>query len=141
MKQRIVLLPLLATMLLAMAPAAQAAVVGDIELVNATINANGVVRVFGEVTCPTGYDVTRTRASIDQQASMGGTIESRIKHFKAQVSCSGQPDRFVVRFFRGTEAEPFEPGQLTTVDLFFQACQPSPNGQCVSAEDISTVVF
>jgi hypothetical protein len=138
--KRILLLPLFAALLLAMAPAAQAAVVGEIELVNATINANGVVKVVGEVTCPSGYDVTRSQASIDQQTSTGGEIQSRIKHFKGQVNCTGQPDRFVVRF-RSGDTEQFEPGQLTTVDLFFRACQPSPNGDCVTGEDISTVVL
>jgi hypothetical protein len=140
MKKRILLLPLLATLLLAMAPAAQAAVVGDIELVNATINANNVVKVVGEVTCPAGYDVTRTRASIDQQTSTGGDLQSENRRFKSQVNCTGQPDRFVVRFRSGT-TEDFEAGQLTTVDLFFEACQPSPTGNCVTAEDVSTVIL
>ena len=142
MKKRILLLPLLAASLLAMAPAAQAAVVADIELVNATINANGVVRVVGEVTCPAGYQVQRTRASIDQQVSTGGEdLESSVKHFKNQVNCTGSADRFVVRFAESTGGDQFQPGELTEVDLFFTACQPQPDGQCVSAEDVSTVVL
>jgi hypothetical protein len=140
MKKRIVLLPLLATLLLAMAPAAQAAVVGDIELVNATINANGVVKVVGEVTCPAGYDVTKTRASIDQQTSTGGHLVSTNKHFRAQVNCTAQADRFVVRFRSGT-TDQFEAGQLTTVDLYFEACQPGPNGDCLTSRDVSTVIL
>ena len=133
--KRILLLPMLATLLLAMAPAAQAAVVGDIELVNATINTNGVVKVVGEVTCPAGYDITRTRASIEQ-----GDLQSGTKHFSAQVHCTGQSDRFVVRF-RSADMDEFQSGELTTVDLFFRACQPQPNGQCVTAQDVSTVIL
>jgi hypothetical protein len=140
MKKRILLLPLLATLVLVIAPAAQAAVVGDIELVNATINADGVVKVVGEVTCPTGYDVTKTRASIDQQTSTGGDLQSGTKHFKSQVNCTDHPDRFVVKL-RSSTADDFEAGQLTTVDLYFQACQPSPSANCVTAEDISTVIL
>ena len=142
MKKRILFLPLLGAMLLAMAPAAQAAVVADIELVNATINQNGVVKVVGEVTCPAGYQVERTRASIDQQdATDGGSLESSVKHFRDQVNCTGSADRFVIRFRESTEGDAFQAGQLTEVDLFFTACQPQPNGQCVTAEDVSTVVL
>jgi hypothetical protein len=125
--------------MLAMAPAAQAAVVGDIELVNATMNPNGVVKVIGEVTCPAGYEITRTRASIEQQQSGGEDLTSPKRHFSAQVNCTGSPDRFVVRFRKSTTGEQFRPGQLTEVDLSFTACQPNPNGNCVTGQDVSTV--
>jgi hypothetical protein len=139
MKKRLLLLPLLAASLLAMAPAAQAAVVADIELVNATINANGVVRVVGEVTCPAGYQVQRTRASIEQQDST--TLESSNRHFRDQVNCTGSPDRFVVRFNESTGGDQFQAGELTEVDLFFTAVAPQPGGETVRAEDISTVTL
>ena len=138
MKKRIRFLPLLGAMLLAMAPAAQAAVVADIELVNATINANGVVKVVGEVTCPSGYQVERTRASISQQE---GDVESSTKHFRDQVHCNGSADRFVIRFRESTEGDPFEAGELTEVDLFFTATAPQPDGQTVTAEDVTTVTL
>ena len=137
MKKRILLLPLLGVLMLAMAPAAQAAVVGDIELVSATINANGVVKVVGEVTCPAGYDIDRTRASIEQQQSGGEDLTSHVKHFSSQVSCTGSPDRFAVRFRESTTGDQFQPGQLTQVDLSFTASQP--NGNQVTGEDDSTV--
>jgi hypothetical protein len=139
MKKRILLLPLLGALMLAMAPAAQAAVVGDIELVSATINANGVVKVVGEVTCPSGYGVTRTSASIVQNQNGGQDLTSAKRHFSAQVNCTGSPDRFVVRFGKSTTGAKFQPGQLTEVDLSFTASQPNPNGNFVTGEDVSTV--
>jgi len=139
MKKRILFLPLLGAMLLAMAPAAQAAVVADIDLISATINENsGVVKVVGEVTCPSGYQVERTRVSISQQE---GDVESSIKHFRDQVHCNGSADRFVLRFRESTEGDPFEAGELTEVDLFFTATAPQPDGQTVTAEDVTTVTL
>jgi hypothetical protein len=137
MKKRILLMPLLGALMLAMAPAAQAAVVGDIELLNATINQNGVVKVVGEVTCPSGYDITNTRAQIEQQVP-GDDLTSRRLHFSSQVSCTGSPDRFSVKFRRSTTDEPFQADELTQIDLRFTATN---DGNTVTGEDVTTVTL
>ena len=83
-----------------LAPAAQAATVADVDLIDATINKASVVRVVGEVTCPPGYEITRNRAWIAQYGEEGAQddLPSPVRHFRAQVNCSGNPDRFTVRF-------------------------------------------
>ena len=62
--KKVLMLPLVGALMLVLAPAAQAATVADVDLINATINEGGIVRVVGEVTCPAGYEITRNRATI-----------------------------------------------------------------------------
>jgi hypothetical protein len=139
--KKVLLLPLVGALMLVLAPTAQAATVADVELINATINKAGVVRVVGEVTCPASYEITRNRATIAQFGEEGDEddLVSPVRHFRAQVNCSGNPDRFTVRFRTSTTDEEFAAGELTEVSLSFTACSPKPDSVCVNASDVTTV--
>jgi hypothetical protein len=141
--KKVLMLPLVGALLLVFAPAAQAATVADIDLISATINEAGVVRVVGEVTCPAGYEITRNRATIAQFGEEGDEddLVSPVRHFRAQVNCGGTPDRFTVRFRTSTTDEEFAEGELTEVSLSFTACSQKPNGTCVNAADVTTVTL
>ena len=144
--KRALLLPLVGALMLALAPAAQAGqaeAVAEVDLINVTINDADVVRVVGEVTCPAGYEITRNRATIAQfgEAGMSDDLVSPVRHFRAQVNCSGNPDRFTVRFRTSTTDEKFLAGELTEVSLSFTACSPKPDGVCVNAADVTTVTL
>ena len=98
--KKVLLLPLVGALMLVLAPAAQAATVADVDLIDATINKASVVRVVGEVTCPAGYEITRN-PGVDRPVRRGGRAGRpavSVRHFRAQVNCSGNPDRFTVRF-------------------------------------------
>jgi len=138
--KKVLMLPLVAALMLVLAPAAQAATVADVDLIDVTINGS-VVRVVGEVTCPDGYEVTRNRASIAQygEAGMGDDLVSPVRHFRAQVNCDGTTDRFTVRFTSSTTDEEFATGEPTEVSLSFTACSPKPHRVCVNASDLTTV--
>ena len=129
--------------MLVLAPAAQAATVADVTLINATINEAGVVRVVGEVTCPDGYEITRNRAWSAQYGEEGveDDLLSPVRHFRAQVNCGGTPDRFTVRFGASTTDEEFTAGEPTEVSLSFRACSAKPDSVCVNASDVTTVVL
>ena len=139
--KKVLMLPLVGALMLVLAPAAQAATVADVDLIDATINEGGVVRVVGEVTCPDGYEITRNRASIAQygEAGMGDDLVSPVRHFRAQVNCDGTTDRFTVRFTSSTTDEEFAAGEPTEVSLSFTACSPKPDSVCVNASDLTTV--
>ena len=139
--KKALMLPLVGALMLVLAPAAQAATVADVDLIDATINDAGVVRVVGEVTCPAGYEITRNRAWIAQFGEEGeeDDLVSVVRHFRAQVNCSGNPDRFTVRFAASTTDEEFATGEPTEVNLSFTACSPQPDGVCVRASDLTTV--
>jgi hypothetical protein len=139
--KKALMLPLVGALMLVLAPAAQAATVADVDLIDATIGKAGVVRVVGEVTCPAGYEITRNRAWIAQygEEGTGDDLVSPVRHFRAQVNCSGTPDRFTVRFRTSTTDEEFAAGELTEVSLSFTACSPKPDGVCVNASDLTTV--
>ena len=139
--KKVLMLPLVGALMLVLAPSAQAATVADVDVINATINEAGLVRVVGEVTCPAGYDITRNRATIAQFGEEGDEddLVSPIRRFRAQVNCSGNPDRFTVRFRTSTTVDGFVAGELTEVSLSFTACSPKPNSVCVNASDLTTV--
>jgi hypothetical protein len=141
--KKVLMLPLVGALLLVFAPAAQAATVADVDLINATINEAGIVRVVGEVTCPAGYEITRNRATIAQFGEEGDEDDllSPVRHFRAQVNCGGTADRFTVRFRTSTTDEEFAAGELTEVSLSFTACSQNPNGECVNASDVTTVTL
>ena len=139
--KKVLMLPLVGALMLVLAPAAQAATVADVDLINATINEGGIVRVVGEVTCPAGYEITRNRATIAQFGEEGeeDDLVSPVRHFRAQVNCGGSADRFTVRFRTSTTDEEFAAGELTEVSLSFTACSPKPDSVCVNASDLTTV--
>lgn len=139
--KKVLLLPLVGALMLALAPAAQAEVVADIDLTSAMINEAGVVRVAGDVTCPAGYDITRNRATIAQFGGEGegDDLVSPVRHFRSQVNCRGTADGFTVRFRTSTTDEEFLAGELTEVSLSFTACSPKPDEECVRASDVTTV--
>jgi hypothetical protein len=141
--KKVLLLPLVGALMLVLAPAAQAATVADVDLIDATIKETGVVRVVGEVTCPAGYEITRNRAWIAQygEEGVGDDLLSPVRHFRAQVNCGGTPDRFTVRFRTSTTDEEFAAGELTEVSLSFTACSAKPDSVCVNASDVTTVVL
>jgi hypothetical protein len=141
--KKVLLLPLVGALMLVLAPAAQAATVADVDLIDATINKASVVRVVGEVTCPAGYEITRNRAWIAQYGEEGtqDDLLSPVRHFRAQVNCSGNPDRFTVRVRASTTDEEFAAGELTEVSLSFTACSVKPDSVCVNAADVTTVVL
>lgn len=141
--KKVLMLPLVGALMIALAPAAQADIVADVDLISATINDAGVVRVVGEVTCPAGYEITRNRATIAQFGEEGveDDLLSPVRHFRAQVNCSGTPDRFTVRFRTSTTDEEFAEGELTQVSLSFTACSPKPDSTCVKATDVTTVTL
>ena len=141
--KKVLMLPLVGALMLVLAPAAQAATVADVDLINATINKAGIVRVVGEVTCPAGYEITRNRAWIAQYGAEGveDDLVSPVRHFRAQVNCGGTVDRFTVRFAASTTEEEFAAGEPTEVSLSFTACSPKPDSVCVNASDLTTVVL
>jgi hypothetical protein len=141
--KKVLLLPLVGALMLVLAPAAQAAVVADIDLISATTNEAGVVRVAGDVTCPSGYEITRNRATIAQFGEEGeeDDLVSPVRHFRAQVRCRGTADGFTVRFRTSTTDEEFVAGELTEVSLSFTACSPKPHQECVRASDVTTVTL
>jgi hypothetical protein len=141
--KKVLLLPLIGTLMLVLAPAAQAETVADVNLISTTINKAAVVRVVGEVTCPAGYEITRNRATIAQFGEEGvqDDLLSPVRHFRAQVNCDGTTDRFTVRFASSTTDEEFAAGEPTEVSLSFTACSPKPDGVCVNASDLTTVVL
>ena len=141
--KKVLLLPLVGALMLVLAPAAQAATVADVDLINATINKAGVVRVVGEVTCPAGYEITRNRAWIAQYGEEGveDDLVSPVRHFRRQVNCAGTPDRFTVRFGASTTDQEFAAGEPTEVSLSYTACSAKPDSVCVHASDLTTVVL
>lgn len=141
--KKMLMLPLIGTLMLVLAPAAQAETVADVDLISTSINKAAVVRVVGEVTCPAGYEITRNRATIAQFGEEGvqDDLLSPVRHFRAQVNCSGTADRFTVRFATSTTDEEFVEGALTEVSLSFTACSPKPDATCINAADVTTVTL
>lgn len=98
---------------------AQATVIAEIHQLETTLRPSGNVKVIGEVQCADGYEITLTSAVLSQNS--GGTLVEKTRHFSDDVSCSGAPDRFTVRF-RPDAADPWTAEDPAQLDLSFTAC-------------------
>lgn len=122
MRKLLVGIAVLASVLL-VAPAAQAEVPSvKIDLLSAKFVKSNAVRVVGQLTCPVGYDVVRseyphgagvrTVGQIDQYFPPDSRddpnddpVVSPLESYRLQVSCSGVPDRFVLKFFPDPDSD------------------------------------
>ena len=129
--KKVLLLPLVGALMLVLAPAAQAATVADVDLIDATINKASVVRVVGEVTCPAGRD--HQEPGVDRPVRRGGRA-GRPAVSRPSLQGAGelqrQPRPVHGSIPTSTTDEEFAAGELTEVSLSFTACSVKPDSVC-----------